>query len=113
MIFNIEKDKKLNRYVIVDENNNVIDNAQGYGYKSFISALKAGNYKFKGGKQKQNNVKKECKELLKLYPDLKNYINEIIINNFKTITNDDIIIIAVKDRYNIDIKTKYIEFLCD
>lgn len=43
------------RYRIEDENGNVTDDAQGYGYKSRQKAAKAVWYKFKGGREKRND----------------------------------------------------------
>ena len=40
------------RFDICDADRKVIDDAQGYGYKSAQSAHKAAAYKFKGGKHK-------------------------------------------------------------
>lgn len=40
------------RFVITDTNNNIIDDAQGYGYKTKQTAEKALWYKFKGGREK-------------------------------------------------------------
>jgi hypothetical protein len=45
------------RFDICDEAGKVIDDAQGYGYKSAQSAHKAASYKFKGGKQKADAAK--------------------------------------------------------
>ena len=38
------------RYVIVDGNGKIVDDAQGYGYKTRQKAAKAMWWKFKGGK---------------------------------------------------------------
>lgn len=40
------------RFDICDSDGKVIDDAQGYGYKSAQSAHKAASYKFKGGNKK-------------------------------------------------------------
>lgn len=53
------------RYKIID-NNKIIDDAQGYGYKSKVSANKAIAYKFKGGKQKNTQKLKIERNFLKI-----------------------------------------------
>jgi len=54
------------RYAIADTNGKIIDDAQGYGYKSKQAAYKVANYKFKGGKsrahKKRVNARKWKKE---------------------------------------------------
>ena len=43
------------RYVIIDSNGKTIDDAQGYGYKTYDKAMKAMWWKFKDGKKKSND----------------------------------------------------------
>ena len=43
------------RYRIEDDEGNIIDDAQGYGYKSRKNAAKVLWYKFKGGREKLND----------------------------------------------------------
>lgn len=45
------------RWIIVDANNKVLDDAGGYGFKTKGNALKAGWYKFQGGKNKIDEIK--------------------------------------------------------
>lgn len=53
---NIDDDS--NRYVIIDkETGEIIDDAQGYGYKSKRKAYAAHAYKTKGGKQKDDTIR--------------------------------------------------------
>ena len=44
------------RWIIVDKDNNLLDNANGYGYKTKRNAYKAGWYKFQGGRGKINKI---------------------------------------------------------
>ena len=45
---------KEGRYVIIDENSGeIVDDAQGYGYKDKQKATKAMWWKFSGGKEKK------------------------------------------------------------
>lgn len=49
---------KPGRFIIIElEGGVVIDDAQGYGYKSVRNAYKAGWYKFRGGKAKVDSGK--------------------------------------------------------
>ena len=56
------------RYRIVAEDGNVIDDAQGYGYRSAMKAQKAMWYKFKGGKQKMKHDERTRQWLFKSNP---------------------------------------------
>lgn len=47
--------QRKNRFVIVDDNNVVMDDANGHGYKTDDAARKAMWYNFKGGKDKINS----------------------------------------------------------
>ena len=40
------------RFIIIDEDGVIVDDAQGYGYKTASKAHKAAWYKFNGGKKK-------------------------------------------------------------
>jgi hypothetical protein len=57
--------KTETRYIIVDDEDKIIDDAQGYGYKTFDKAKKALWYKYKGGKEKINNEKLEAEKFWK------------------------------------------------
>ena len=64
------------RYIVVDENDNILDDAQGYGYKSIQNAHKAWTYKNKDkskDKQKQQ-LKKQIKQWLKENPKIEDQI---------------------------------------
>lgn len=76
------------RYVIVDSNGTIVDDAQGYGYKTQKSAHKAMWYRFGEGKKKTEdndkiykNFKKEKKEFLEeFYKRLEYNFKEIYRN---------------------------------
>jgi hypothetical protein len=60
------------RYVIVEKNTGkLLDNAQGYGYKTAQGAHKAGWYKFQTGHKKINSEKAIAKKFWKEHPELK------------------------------------------
>ena len=44
------------RYVIADDDGKIVDDAQGYGYKTKQNAMKAMWWKFKNGKRKHNEL---------------------------------------------------------
>ena len=63
-VVSVEKNNEK-RYIIVDiKTNKVLDNAQGYGYKTRIGAHKAWGYKNRTPKQiqKENRLKKWIKD---------------------------------------------------
>ncbi len=45
-------DEEESRYRIEDDDGKVIDDAQGYGYKTYQKAIKAMWHKFQGGREK-------------------------------------------------------------
>jgi hypothetical protein len=62
----------------------VVDDAQGYGYKTAAKAHAAWNYK-NGGRQRQLEKTKSAKEWLKSFPKLKAEFDELVEWNFKQI----------------------------
>jgi len=50
------------KWVIVDANDKLLDDAGGYGYKTKQNAIKAGWYKFQGGKNKIDDIKSWWKQ---------------------------------------------------
>lgn len=101
------------RFMIVDENDNILDDAQGYYYKTKEKATKAAWWKFKDGKNVQSILNKEIKLLLIENPTLKNFINDIYEINMKDICNgiilDDEIIKSVFDNFGIEISKKQLK----
>lgn len=80
------------RYCIVDKNDNIIDNAQGYGYKSKQKAYAAMNWLFFGGKEKKQLKDKQYNEWLN-----ENELHQKIIDDF-----EDITLAFFKDIYYMD-----------
>jgi hypothetical protein len=66
------------RFAIADENEKIIDNAQGYGYKTKQKAFLAMNWKFGGRKQKVDIEKQNFKIWLK-----SNSVHSQIIKKFE------------------------------
>lgn len=65
------------RYCLEDVYGKVIDDAQGYGYKTIQSASKAGWYKFNGGKETVNTNEKLAKKFSKEHPKILEEIDYI------------------------------------
>lgn len=101
------------RYVIADDNDKIIDDAQGYGYKSKQNAYKAMNYKFKGGKQKKQQKESKKKAFFKKYNGLEKFINDIYEINFKEILRGEVteedIKQEIKEKFDIDIPSEYLK----
>jgi hypothetical protein len=87
------------RFAIADKDGNVLDDAQGYGYKTKQKAYAAASWKFKGGKEKKNeedvkiiewfNEMDKEKKILKT-------IDKVYEDNFKEFargeyTDDDVV----------------------
>lgn len=67
------------RFDICDADGKVVDNAQGYGYKTAQAAHKAAAYKFKGGKQKADAAKAFWRE----HKDFAKKLTNMLLDNFK------------------------------
>lgn len=81
------------RFDICDMDCNVIDDAQGYGYKTAQSAHKAAAYKLKGGKQKAD----AAKVFWRKHKDFAKKLSEVIMDNFKDpLTDAEIIAFAAE-----------------
>lgn len=81
------------RFDIYDLKGNLIDDAQGYGYKSAQSAHKAAAYKFKGGKQKSDAAKLFWRK----HPDFaEKMLDELIANVKEPLSDEEIIAFAAK-----------------
>jgi hypothetical protein len=72
------------RYVIFDEiTGKILDDANGYGYKTEENARKIIWYKFKGGKQKIDIEKAEAKKFWKTNPKLVDDIQDELFHAIK------------------------------
>lgn len=74
------------RWIIVDANNKLLDDAGGYGYKTKQNAIKVGWYKFRGGRNKIDDIKSWW-EKNKAFARRLNGFQE---DNFKEIAYDQI-----------------------
>ena len=99
---NLSEDKYNKRYIIIDkETGEILDNAQGYGYKSKQNAYKCYAYKLKHKNLKQHSRK------------TKQIVNNFI-NKHKSLFNqlEDILFHAAKDNEKITDK-QIKQFLTD
>jgi len=100
--------KRDQRFVIADDEGTVVDDAQGYGYKTKQKAYKAMYYKFQGGKQKD----KEKKTFFRKNLNIKEAINKIYELNFKEIARGEITQKDIKEeidkKFNIDLPKSYL-----
>ncbi len=84
--------QKDDRFIIVDKNNNIIDDAQGYGYKTKENAAKALWWKFKGGKEAVDNSERKFQTWLKSSEENKSMFemfNSLIDTHFKEIAIEE------------------------
>lgn len=102
------------RYVIVSTSTNkVIDDAQGYGYKTKQNAEKAMWYKFNGGKSKLNVVKQSALSFWKSNTTIKDDLENIMFIGCKE-GNDPSpheLVDYVKTKYNKDIDPDWIKYM--
>ena len=111
---------KKQRFAIVDiETGEMLDDAQGYGYKTFQNANKAAWYKFKSGKDKISLIKLklrlEYKEWLKTHEGILDDVNELFGIYFNEIAQDEMnandIITKLENSWKIEIPKKFRKFL--
>ena len=109
---------KDGRYIIIDENSGeILDDAQGYGYKDTQKAHKAMWWKFGGGKEKRIGGKNLFNIWIKDETNKKIFseINGIIENNFKEIALKEVsigeVIKEVENQYGIKLPKFVIDSL--
>lgn len=110
---------KEGRYAIIDENSGeIVDDAQGYGYKDKQKATKAMWWKFSGGKEKKDDEKKLFNAWIKIEinKNIFNEINNTIEDNFKEIALKELtiseIIKEIENEKNITIPKFVVNNLC-
>lgn len=81
------------RFAIADNSGKILDDAQGYGYKSRQKAHLALNWKYLGGRNKSSQIKTEFNKWKKSNPIHKEIINkfhECMEINFKEIVKGEV-----------------------
>jgi hypothetical protein len=103
------------RFAIADDNGKIVDDAQGYGYKTAQKAHKAMWYKFGGGKQKIQSKKDKKRSFLKQHPGLEKFIDNITEDNFKEIARGEVtdqdILDEIKEKFGVEMPKEYL--YCD
>ena len=110
---------KDGRYIIINENSGeIVDDAQGYGYKDKQKATKAMWWKFNGGKEKKDAEKKLFNAWIKIETNKNIFdeINRIIEDNIKEIALKELsineIIKEVENEKNITLPKFVVNNLC-
>jgi hypothetical protein len=79
------------RWIIVSpDTSEILDDAQGCGYKSKQNAIKAGWYKFGGGKRKLDAATKEADLFWRQHKDFARKVNQLQEDWFKEIATGEI-----------------------
>ncbi|MFW6008303.1 MAG: hypothetical protein ACOCP8_03465 [archaeon] len=98
---------KETRYIIIDNDGVIIDDAQGYGYKTANSAHKAMWYKLGGGKQKIENSEKKLSSFQKNNQEFMKAFGEEMEFNFKELMRKEIeakdILLKLEKKFNITV----------
>ncbi len=96
-----------NRFAIADENNCIIDDAQGYGYKTWQSAKRAAVWKYDGGKEKLKNQKQQYLNWVKEDSNatIVKEINDTFELNWKELSRNEVtvddIFNSIEQKFNI------------
>lgn len=100
------------RYAIADDDGKIIDDAQGWGYKTEQKAHKAMWYKFNGGKQKMQSEADKRKSFFKKHNGLEQFIYKVFENNYKEMARGEVteedILKEIKDKFGVDMPKKYL-----
>ena len=82
-------DEEESRYRIEDDDGKVIDDAQGYGYKTYRKAIKAMWYKFQGGREKLKDPEYLRERNIRLHKKAQKRLKEQYEAGSKFVFKDD------------------------
>ena len=101
------------RFVIISVSGELLDDAQGYGYKTRQNAEKAAWYKFKGGKEKKEATKRNAMIFWKKHPDIKQFATDYIEGSFKECDKGTPMrcTTAIKKEFDVVVDEKFLDFL--
>ena len=103
------------RYAIADENGEIVDDAQGYGYKTPQNAQKVIWYKFHGGKQKLNARKAAARAFWKTHPEARRAAVRMLEANFKELARGEYtlrdIADGLREELGLEVKEDYLKDL--
>lgn len=77
------------RYIICAPDGTMLDDAQGYGYKTAQTAHKAAWYRFNGGKKKVDNERVKALAFWKKYKSFSKTLKDVLETEFKAPPTDD------------------------
>ena len=104
--------KFKDRFAIFDKENKMVDDAQGYGYKTIENAKKVIWYKFHGGKQKIVKTKAEARLLIKNRREIAQDIYDTCLAYFKEMARGEITLDDiskwVKEKHSVDVNSNVI-----
>ena len=78
------------RFVIIDHAGTVVDDAQGYGYKTAHNAHKVIWYKFDGGRKKMGKRKSAARRFWREHPDIRKSAESWILGAAKDLCRGEI-----------------------
>ena len=99
------------RYIIINnETGEIIDDAQGYGYKTSKKAYAAYYYKYKGGRERQIKYQIFWKNNI----EIAEYIDELVVYWSKEISKKNVsyskILKTVNDHFNVSITPEQFKY---
>jgi hypothetical protein len=114
--YRVEPRQNSDRFVVVNKEGKVVEDAQGWGYKSRGAAEKAMWYHFGGGKKKIDSNKEEAKKFWASHKEAAKEFNDLFESWVKEICRGEVaekeIIEEVCKKYSIeDIPVKYFDYL--
>jgi hypothetical protein len=99
------------RFIVVDDEGLVIDDAQGYGFKTASGAHKAIWYTLGGGKEKVNNHKKEFEKFKKSNKKLMLDFERTLELNFKENIDVTEVLADLEKKYETEIPPNIKKYL--
>lgn len=102
------------RFAIADSSGKIIDDAQGYGYKTPQKAYLAANWKFKGGKEKKQQKENNYRQWLgsdQAHKDAVKKFDEYLEWNFKEIARGETTIDEIWNEIEKEFKIKIPDFV--
>lgn len=103
------------RFAIVDADGVIVDDAQGYGYKSKQAAHKVIWYKFKGGKDKIASANAAGRNYWRDKKHIAKAIDKYVDNNLKEIARDEVtaddFIVWAKADFGVELDRKMVDWL--
>lgn len=107
--------KNEKRYIIIDEDAVIVEDARGFGYKTKESASKMLWYKFKNGKKVLDEEKNNFNIFKKQNKLFINRVNDLFEYHLKSLaigeTEANELIKIAEEEFEIKLPTKYLKYL--